>query len=314
MMYLQILLGFIFLLGGADIMVRGAVGLARRMSVPPLVIGMTIIAFGTSSPEFLVSLDAALAGSAAMSLGNVIGSNMANLLLIVGSAALLRPIRMEAGVLTRDGLMLFAGTLLFVWFCSRGVVGDTEGAVLLLILAVFLGHSYRVASNARHRQDVEAFSGMNRPWLIWTSLLAGLAGVIFGADLLVTGGVGVARAHGVAEEVIGLTVLAIGTSLPELAASAVAALRGHADVAVGNVVGSNLFNILAVTGGVALLTPLAVPRQVMEFDLWVMLAVTILMLPFMIGHWRIGRPVAAACLVTYGAYIAAQAYGVEALL
>lgn len=320
MMYLKVLLGFVFLLGAADILVRGAVSLANRISIPPLVIGMTIVAFGTSAPELLVSLDAALAGSAAMALGNVIGSNMANMLLIVGAAALLKPIFVKPNALLRDSMVLLVSSLLFAWFCSTGVIGAVEGAVLLFVLAVFLGRSYWRHSHggdtmaAAQLEEVQEFAGLKSMWMIWMALLAGLAGVMFGADLLVEGGVEIARTRGIAEEVIGLTVLAIGTSLPELAASVVAAFRGHTDVALGNVVGSNLFNILAVIGSVALVTPLAVPRQVLEFDLWLMLGVTVLMLPFLLGGWRLGRGAATMFLGGYVVYIAAQAYGVPSLL
>ncbi len=146
------------------------------------------------------------------------------------------------------------------------------------------------------------------------AILAGLAGVVFGADLLVDGGVEMAKTFGIADEVIGLTVLAIGTSLPELAASVVAAMRGHTDVALGNVVGSNLFNILAVVGAVALVMPLEVPQQLLDFDLWLMLGVTVLMLPYLIGGWRLGRSVAVSFLVGYAAYVSAQAYGVAQLM
>lgn len=320
MMYLKVLLGFVFLLGSADILVRGAVGLARRMDISPLVIGMTIIAFGTSAPELLVSLDAALAGSSGMALGNVIGSNMANMLLIIGAAAFLKPISVKPYALMRDGMMLLGASLLFAWFCWNGPIGMWQGGILLFILFVFLGRSYwrdthnGGASAEIHAEEVKEFEGIKKLRVIWMAILAGLAGVIFGADILVEGGVELAQTFGVADEVIGLTVLAIGTSLPELAASVVAALRGHTDVALGNVVGSNLFNILAVVGAVAFVIPLEVPQQVLDFDLWLMLGVTALMLPYLIGGWRLGRPVAVAFLIGYTGYVFAQAYGVPALM
>lgn len=320
MMYLKILLGFVFLLGSADILVRGAVGLARRLEISPLVIGMTIIAFGTSAPELMVSLDAALAGSSAMALGNVIGSNMANMLLILGAAALLMPIVVKPYALLGDGMMLLGGSLLFAWFCWTGPIGFWQGGVLLVLLAVFLIRAYWRDSHDGgvsaeiHAEEVKDFEGLKSLWLIWAAILAGLAGVLFGADLLVESGVELARVYGIAEEVIGLTVLAFGTSLPELAASVVAALRGHTEVALGNVVGSNLFNVLAVIGVVALVTPLEVPAQVLQFDLWLMLGVTVALMPFLIGGWRINRATAAVLLSAYGAYIFAQAYGIKALL
>jgi len=320
MMYVKVLFGFIFLLGSADILVRGAVGLARRLEISPLVIGMTIIAFGTSAPELLVSLDAALAGSSAMAIGNVVGSNMANMLLILGAAAVLKPISTKPLALMRDGMVLLASSLLFAWFCWNGTIGRGQGIILLLVLIVFLVRAYwRDSRNGGvsaeiHLEEVKEFEGLKSLYVIWAALLAGLAGVVFGADLLVDGGVEMARVHGISEEVIGLTVLAIGTSLPELAASVVAALRGHADVALGNVVGSNLFNILAVIGAVTVVTPIEVPRQILDFDLWLMLGVTVLILPYLMGGWSLKRPVAIVFLTGYAAYVFAQAYGVETLM
>ncbi|MBC8267386.1 MAG: calcium/sodium antiporter [Rhodospirillaceae bacterium] len=320
MMYLKVLLGFVFLLGSADILVRGAVGLARRLDISPLVIGMTIIAFGTSAPELLVSMDAALAGSSAMALGNVIGSNMANMLLILGAAALFMPISIQPYALKNDAMMLLAASALFGWFCWSGPIGSWQGAVLIVLLVGFLIRAYlRESRNGGvsaeiYVEEVKDFEGLTSLKIIWMAILAGLAGVVIGADLLVDGGVELARALGVAEEVIGLTVLAFGTSLPELAASVVAAMRGHTEVALGNVVGSNLFNVLAVIGTVALVTPLHVPAQVLDFDLWLMLGVTVALMPYLMGAWRIGRATAIVFLSAYGAYIFAQVYGVSAVL
>ncbi len=322
MMYLMIAAGFVFLLGGADVFVRGAVAIAAKLNVSPLVIGLTVVAFGTSAPELLVSLDAALAGAGNMALGNVVGSNIANLLLIIGAAALVKPILVKPFALLRDSVMLVGGSLLFAWFCWRGEIGAWQGAVLLAALFVFLGGSYRRESGGGdpeaadlHIQEIEEYKGLRgSSWALWMTMLAGLAGLVFGADLLVDGGVAVARKFGVAEEVIGLTVLAIGTSLPELAASVVAALRGHSDVAVGNVVGSNMFNVLAVVGIVSMVTPLKAPAQILEFDLWVMLAVTIIMIPYLLGKLRLGRGASVLFLTAYGAYITLQAYGVDGAL
>jgi len=320
MMYLYVVLGFVFLMGSADILVRGAVGLARRLDISPLVIGMTIVAFGTSAPEFLVSMDATLAGSSAMALGNVVGSNLANMLLIVGVAAFLKPIQIKPFALTGNAMVLLGSSLLFAWFCWLGPIDRLQGGVMLLIMAAFLMHSYRQESKEGgvsaeiHLEEIKDFEGLKSLWKIWIALLAGLAGVIFGADLLVDGGVEMAQVFGVSDEVIGLTIFAIGTSLPELAASVVAAMRGHTDVALGNVIGSNLFNILIVVGGVAMVAPLTAPQQILDFDLWLMLAVTVLMLPFLVGGWRIGRRVAVAFLIVYTAYVSAQAYGISSLV
>ena len=319
-MYLYVFLGFVFLMGSAEVLVRGAVGLARRLDISPLVIGMTIVAFGTSVPEFLVSLDSTLAGSSAMALGNIVGSNLANMLLIVGVAAFLKPIQVKPFVLFEDSMVLLGSSSLFIWFCWLGPVDRMQGGLLMLIMAVFLIRSYWLVSfkggvsTENHLEETKNFEGLKSLRQIWMALLAGLAGVVIGADLIVDGGVEMAQVFGVSDEVIGLTVLSIGTSLPELAASVAAAMRGHIDMALGNVVGSNLFNILIVVGGVAIIVPLDVPQQIIDFDLWLMLSVTMLMLPFFVVGWRIGRVVAAMFLAVYVAYVIAQAYGISSLV
>ena len=312
--------GFVFLMGSAEVLVRGAVGIARRLDISPLIIGMTIVAFGTSLPEFLVSMDAALAGSSAMALGNVVGSNLANMLLIVGVAAFLKPIQVKPFVLFGDSMVLLGCSALFIWFCWLGPINRMQGGLLLMIMVVFLLRSYwndfyRVGNSAEiHLEEIKNFEGPSSLWQIWTLLFGGLVGVVIGADLIVDGGVEMAQAFGVPDEVIGLTVFSIGTSLPELAASVMAAIRGHIDMALGNVIGSNLFNILIVVGGVALVAPLEAPQQLLNFDLWLMLLVTVLILPFVVGGWRLGRTVAVVFLAVYVAYVIAQAYGISSLV
>lgn len=319
MMYLHVLLGLVFLTGSADILVRGAVGLAHRLDISPLVIGMTIVAFGTSLPEFLVSMNAVLAGSSAMALGNVVGSNLANMLLIVGVAAFLKPIQVQRYVLFGDSMVLLGSSTLFIWFCWLGPIDRMQGGLMLLIMAAFLLRSYwqdfykNGVGTKINMEEVNDFGGLKSLWQIWMALLAGLAGVLIGADLIVNGGVEMAQVFGVSDEVIGLTVFSVGTSLPELAASVMAAIRGHIDMALGNVIGSNLFNVLIVVGGVAIVAPLEAPQQLLDFDLWLMLLVTVLMLPFFVGGWRIGRVIAVMFLAVYVAYIIAQAYGISSL-
>ncbi len=316
---LQIIGGFLLLLGGAEIMVRGAVALARRFGISALVIGMTVVAFGTSAPELLVSLNAALSGAPGLAVGNVVGSNIANILLILGAAGLVTPIACAAAGLRRDGIILLAGTLIFSALSFRGVVDVWSGAVLLIAFAYFLWNSYRREAageggagggTAGEAGDL----GVPPANLVVAVLmfLAGLAALLAGSEFVVRGGVAAARLFGVSDAVIGLTVVAFGTSLPELAASVVAAYRGHTDVALGNVVGSNLFNVLGVIGVVAVVTPVTVEARVVDFDIWIMIAATLLLLPFMMGGLRqIGRAPALAFLIMYIAYIGAIGLGVD---
>ena len=309
MMYVQLFAGFVLLLGGAEFMVRGAVALARRLGISPLVIGMTVIALGTSAPELVVCVNAALSGAPGIALGNVIGSNTANILLILGAAGVLMPVAAGARGLTGDGWVLVGGSVLFAALCWPATLGPVAGGVLLAAFFAFLWYSYRRqvgggGAAESHLGETDEVQGWRRSALLtWVALLGGIAGVVLGADLLVAGGVAVARTMGVPEEIIGLTLIAVGTSLPELAASVVAALRGHAEVVLGNVIGSNLFNILGIAGTTALVAPLPVTDQIRGFDIWVMLAATAVLFVVLLGKWRIGRPLAALFLVAYVAYI-----------
>ena len=320
MMYLQLIAGFVLLLGGAEFLVRGAVALAHRLGVSPLVIGMTVVAFGTSAPELVVCVDAALSGAPGIALGNVVGSNVANILLIVGASALLMPVATDSGM-APDSAVLMGGSVLFAGLCWYGTLGLWPGIILLVAFFSFLGYSYRreALSGAGGGETAidEASQVGGRPMALWLAsvlLVGGLAGVVYGADLLVDGGVSVARSLGVSEEVIGLTLIAVGTSLPELAASVVAAMRGHADMVLGNVIGSNLFNLLGVAGTAAVVAPLAVPDQIREFDLGVMLGATALLIVCLMAGRRVGRTMGTLFLIAYAAYIAIQSYGFDSLM
>ena len=321
MIYLQVIVGFLLLLGGAEFLVRGAVQVSMKLGLSMLLIGMTVVAFGTSAPEFVVSLDAALAGSPGMALGNVVGSNIANILLILGATAVLAPVIVDTRAVIRDGLMVTGASVLFTWLCLSGSIGNLAGGAMVLILMGYLYNSYRreragdAASAHLHEREAKEFQDVEmNTWMAWLSLIGGLIAVGFGADQLVTGGSAIARDFGVPEEVIGLTLIAFGTSLPELAASGVAAYRGHTDVAIGNVIGSNLFNILMVAGGVAAIVSLDVPEQLVRFDLWVMMAATLVILTYLALGRRLSRIDGIAFLTVYGLYIASQAVGVDQVL
>jgi len=320
LMYVYVIVGFVLLLGGAEVMVRGAVGLAERLGVSKMVIGMTVIALGTSAPELLVSLNATLSGSSGLAIGNLVGSNVANILLILGVSGLILPIAGNPKALTRDGWVMLGGTAAFMAIALRGQIDLSGGLVLLLYFAGFLYYSYsrETAGDAPesaglHEDEVDEIGGVPQSmWLSAVLLIIGFAGLIGGSELLVEGGVQIARSFGVSEAAIGLTVIAFGTSLPELAASAVAAFRKHADLAIGNIVGSNIFNIVGIVGVVAVVSPMDVPARVIEFDMIIMAVATLLLMPFMIGNKEvISRPISGFYLIAYLAYIAAIAMGVD---
>jgi len=279
------------------------------------------VALGTSAPEFVVSLDAALEGVAGIATGNIIGSNIANILLILGVTALIKPILSEPRDIFRDGIVLLICSGAFTVLCSFGVLDMTAGIILFAMFVAFLGYSsWREAHGddpeiaEHHEHDADEVEAPENPWILLGMTIGGIAAVVYGAELLVSGGTEVARLYGISEEVIGLTMIAIGTSLPELAASGMAALRGHTDVALGNVIGSNLFNILGVLGAVAIIQPLPVAQQLLDFDLWIMMGATILLVPFMLTKLNLTRRYGFAFTVAYIAYIVTQAYGVENLL
>ncbi len=312
MMYVEIIAGFIILLLGGDFMVRGAVAVAEKLCISPLIIGLTIVALGTSAPEFMVSIKAVMNEAPGIAIGNVVGSNIANVFLVLGVPALIFPIVASGASLNRDNLIMVGASLLFITFCWSGNLVTWQGLIFLGLLAAFLYHAYRAA---RREGDTgedfeEDFDGVgafphNLP-LAFGMIVLGLAGLFAGSSLLVSGSVSVAREAGISEAVIGLTMVALGTSLPELTTSIVAAIRRHGDVAIGNVVGSNLFNILGVMGATSVLMPVPIPAEVLRFDLWVMLGASLILVPFAVRRWPIGRVPGIAFTAAYIAYIASQ--------
>lgn len=298
---LFVVAGLALLVFGGDMLVKGAVNLSLRLGITPLVVGLTVVAFGTSAPEMIVSLSAAWRGATDLALGNVVGSNIANVLVILGAAAIFSPIVTRGHDLRESWAMMMAASVLLIGLASFGSLGRIDGMVLLAVMALII---WRQLATARP-EDVDEIEGaaLGARWkqiILW--LVLGLVLLPVGADLLVRGATDIARAFGVTEVVIGLTLVAIGTSLPELAASVAAALRGRSDMALGNVVGSNIFNILSILGVTALFAPLPIPPELMRFDLWVMLASSALLAPFLFRALTIGRVTGALFLAAYAAY------------
>lgn len=309
---LQTVGGLVLLLGGAEVLVRGAVGLAERLGVSKMVIGMTIVAFGTSAPELVVSLDAALTGVPGLAVGNVVGSNIANILLILGATAIILPLATRSAGAVRDSGVLVCGTATFTVLCYLGILDRSAGIVLLFLFILFLGYSWWRERGDNGGSEVDEIDAVphNMP-LALLMLVGGIASVVYGADILVEGAVFIARAAGVSEAVIGLTLVAFGTSVPELATSVVAALRRHSDVALGNIVGSNLFNMLGIIGFVAIIADMPVPTEFFTFDLPVMVLATLLLIVIMTTGRVIGRMTGGAFLIFYAYYIAAQFYDLK---
>lgn len=319
-MYFEVLIGFVLLLFGAEILVRGSVGCAQRLGVSKLVIGMTVLALGTSSPELIVSLNSAISGSSGIAVGNLVGSNIANILLILGVSGVILPLSFQTQSVRRDGYMLLLGTCIFAIIAKSGQFRFEHGLLLMAMFFCFLYFSYRREKNdlthdksPDQLEEVDSLGFVPKSlWMITFLILIGFVFLIGGAEILVGGSIKIAQAFGVSEAVIGLTIIAFGTSLPELATSGVAAFRKQTDLVLGNVIGSNIFNIVAIIGIVSLIVPLNVPDRIASFDLWVMFVSTLVLIPFLVGSkGYIGRALAVAFLAGYLCYIAAIFSGIR---
>ena len=301
MEYLYLLGGIVGLFIGGEALVRGSVDIARRMAIPPLLIGLTVVGFGTSTPELLVSVDAALSGVPDIALGNIVGSNIANILLIVGLSAMIWPIRVMGETLKRDTAVMMAAALALLPIFAMGLMGRPAGAILLAGLAGYLIWAYISAGSAPEEEE-----GAKPPATILIALLwvvAGLVALMLGARFLVDGAVSIARDFGVSEAFIGLTIVAVGTSLPELATSLIAAFRRQSEIAIGNIVGSNIFNVLGILGATAMISPIPVASRFLTFDLPIMIAVSALLTFLLVMRPTIGRGMGLVMLIAYVAYV-----------
>ena len=303
---LFILIGFVLLVGGADYLVKGAVAMANKLRIPPLIVGLTIVAFGTSTPEFVVSIKAALNGAAGISIGNIIGSNIANILLILGVAGMIYPLKCRRRIFLRDYKFLLFVNVLFALFALSGTFVRWHGVLMLAVLVWFVYFNYKNSKSTEVPED--AFSPLAKKnwWMVIGVTLAGLVGIMYGAELLVKGAVDIARLLGVSEEIIGLTIIAVGTSLPELATTVVAALKKQNGVALGNVVGSNIWNIVFIMGLTSTIVDVNVPKQFLFYDMWVMMLATVLLLPTMMTQAKLSRSEGVVFFVLYVAYVVSQ--------
>lgn len=296
--------GLIALLFGGEALVRGAVALARRAGLSPFVIGITLVGFGTSAPELTTSLTAALNGASGIALGNVVGSNIANVFLILGCTAFVAPIAAKA-FLGRDGYVMLAATLMCVGFMFSGMVNFAAGLGFVTVLVIYLTVTVMGGGEA----DLDTSTPPSPVWQGIMYFLIGLVGILIGADWLVTGASDIARIFNVSDAVIGLTIVAVGTSLPELVTSVLAARNGEGGLAVGNVIGSSIFNILAILGITAMVQPLAVPPEIVGISIWVFVGAALVP---MILAWLYGvltKRHGAAFIAVYLGYTAVLVIG-----
>ncbi|MBT2710709.1 calcium/sodium antiporter [Pseudomonas sp. ISL-84] len=312
--YILLVIGFALLIAGANFFVEGASKIAGFLKISPLLIGLTIVAFGTSSPEATVSILAALNGNADVALGNVIGSNIFNITLVVGITAMINPLQVESETIRKEiPFTLLASTALIIFISDRvlesvseDIVTRGDGLILLLIFAVFMYYLFEVARKSRSSTQGEEVKTSGS---IWTKqiliTLAGLAAIIFGGDLVVRSSTEIAVSLGMSETLVGLTIVAVGTSLPELVTSITAALKKQSEIALGNIVGSNIFNILFVLGAAATITPLGVDPKIIV-DITIMILLTVVLLAFSRTHYAVGKyegSFLAAAYIIYLIYI-----------
>ena len=313
MTFVYLIAGLVLLVAGAEVLVRGAARLAAQFGIPPLIIGLTVVAFGTSAPETAVSVQSAFNGSGDLAIGNVIGSNIANVLLILGVTALVAPLLVSRQLIRLDVPIMIGASLVTYALAWDGSLSRLDGALLfagVLTYTAFLIISSRREKKNEAGDEFEDEYGLHEApkpyaWAINAGLvIVGLVLLVGGANFLVEGAVTLARALGISELVIGLTVVAIGTSLPELATSILAAIKGERDIAVGNIVGSNIFNLLCVLGLASLVSPAAisVSPNALAFDFPVMIAVAVACLPIFFAGYRINRWEGLLFLAYYVAY------------
>ena len=323
--YLLLILGFTTLIAGGDFLVKGSVGLAIKANISSLVIGMTVVSFGTSAPELLVSVGAALSDGPdkMMSVGNVIGSNIANLALVLGVTALVFPIPVQKVSIRQDWPVLMISSVLLVVFMAffdegKYLVNKWEGLVLFFLIITF---TFFLIKKSRKESKVDilelgnvqeyAAEEQNTTWKNISFLLIGCLGLVFGAEWLLSAAVNIAKAYNVPSFIIGVTVLAFGTSVPELATSVIAAYRKQTDIAIGNLIGSNIFNILCVVGITGSVAGMPLPKSVLETDVWWMLGVTVLILPIMAFGKKINRWKGLLLIGVYFSYMFFLIYNIN---
>lgn len=308
--YLFLLIGLVILLVGGELLVRGAVGISYRFKISPVIVGLTVVSFGTSAPELVISIQAAVMDKGDIAIGNVIGSNIANIALVLGITTLIFPLPSDRKSLRTDWPVLMGMTLLFFIFGYNLTLGRIEGSILLIILIAFtlylLLNQRRINKKQKDSSSPEESEESNNVLRLIRNiafLIAGCLGLMKGADWFVESAEQIALSFNISERVIGITLVAFGTSVPELATSCIAAFRKQAGISIGNLVGSNIFNIGSVLGITSIIKPIDISQTVLSYDFWWMLAVALILLPFILIGKKIGRIKGGILLIIYVVYV-----------
>jgi len=303
--YLLLLAGLALLFVSGKFLVDSSVAISRRLRIPRMIIGLTVVAFGTSAPELLVSLQAAFSGYPEIAIGNVVGSNISNILLVLAITALIFPIPAPASSVKRDWPIMMAVSLLLFVFTLNGWISRIEGGILVGLLAVYIAYSVVRARGVVSSETSDELHGVMKWWVAMLIFVASCLGLAFGADLLVENVALIAEELGMSKRVVSITMVAVGTSIPEVATSVIAALKKETDISVGNIIGSNIMNILSVLGFTSLVSPISVSREIARFDIPWMLAVSFLLLLLMLpaSRSRITRWEGSFMIIIYLLYI-----------
>ena len=297
-----LIIGSAMLFYGAEFIVKGGSRLARYFGLSPIVIGLTVVAFGTSLPELVVSIVAAIGGSSPIAIGNVVGSNIANVGLVLGISSLIFPIKINLSQIKNDLIIYIFVCLMFSAFCMNGSISRQEGLILFLSVLIYTWYSFYYSSSKNNDEDVNDKNPSNLR-MLFILIISGITLLSFGANLFVKGAIDIARYFGISEIVIGMTIVALGTSLPELATSVIASLRKEHAISIGNIVGSNLFNLLSVIGIVSLLSPIESPKEILFFEIPYMIIYGLILFPIGMLKQPIHRLTAAFLLIGYLLFI-----------
>jgi len=305
MEFVLIIAGLVLLVFGGDYLVKGASGIALKFDMPAMLVGMTVVALGTSSPELVVSVRAALAGKPDISTGNVVGSNIANVCLILGITTIIFPVAIKKSILKNDWVAMILASLLFYAFALNGELSRWEGILFVVLLASFITFSFvKAKKTAKEAMPDEFRTGKTKGiWILLLYIVLGTVGLVYGAKWFLEGAESIARNLGVSDRVIAITLVAFGTSVPELAASIIAALKKEHDIFLGNIIGSNLFNILAILGITSIIHPISIADEIIQSDVFWVLATSFALLPMGLLGKRLSRFDGSILFLTYLAYV-----------